>query len=44
MMADRIAEVMDEEWMALIIEARNIGLSIKEIREFLTKCEQVKGY
>nr|WP_139177923.1 anti-repressor SinI family protein [Oceanobacillus limi] len=29
-------EKIDEEWVALIIEAKNSGLSINDVREFLT--------
>jgi DNA-binding transcriptional MerR regulator len=28
---------LDKEWVDLIIEARNLGLSIDEIKEFLKK-------
>lgn len=28
-------EVIDQEWMALILEAKDIGLSIEAIRDFL---------
>ncbi|MEH7117061.1 anti-repressor SinI family protein [Neobacillus vireti] len=29
------AEETDKEWLALIIEAKKLGLSIEEIKEFL---------
>ncbi|TWD98881.1 antagonist of SinR [Neobacillus bataviensis] len=28
---------LDQEWLKLINEAKNLGLSIDEIREFLSK-------
>ncbi|MGF3103678.1 anti-repressor SinI family protein [Rossellomorea sp. DUT-2] len=28
---------LDKEWIELIIEARNLGISIDEIREFLNR-------
>lgn len=31
--------VIDEEWYALILEAKELGLSIDEIREFLNQNE-----
>lgn len=30
---------LEKEWTELIIEAKNMGLSMKEIREFLQLCE-----
>lgn len=30
-------EVIDQEWLELILEAREIGLSISEIREFINQ-------
>ncbi len=32
---DKEVEVIDEEWLALILEAKELGLSIDEVREFL---------
>ncbi|MEH7075596.1 anti-repressor SinI family protein [Neobacillus drentensis] len=29
-------EVIDQEWMALILEAKDLGLSIETVRDFLT--------
>lgn len=29
-------DVVDQEWMELILEARKIGLSIEDVRNFLT--------
>lgn len=40
---------LDEEWLALIIEAKSVGLSIEEVKEFIknhlefTKDKQAKG-
>ncbi|MEH7307989.1 anti-repressor SinI family protein [Neobacillus drentensis] len=28
-------EVIDQEWMALILEAKELGLSIEAVRDFL---------
>ena len=28
-------EVIDQEWMALILEAKDLGLSIEAVRDFL---------
>ncbi|MEH7110475.1 MULTISPECIES: anti-repressor SinI family protein [Bacillaceae] len=30
-------ETVDKEWLALILEAKEIGISIEEIREFLSQ-------
>jgi DNA-binding transcriptional MerR regulator len=30
-------ETLDEEWVALILSAKQIGLSIEEVREFIKK-------
>lgn len=30
-------EVIDEEWLALIFEAKELGLSLDEVREFLSQ-------
>jgi antagonist of SinR len=32
-------EVIDQEWMELILEARDMGLSINAVREFLSQQE-----
>jgi DNA-binding transcriptional MerR regulator len=34
---------MDEEWRQLILEARKIGLTIKEVQEFLRNGELTCG-
>lgn len=31
------AELLDVEWVTLILEARSIGLSIQEVQDFLNK-------
>ncbi|MEH7302829.1 anti-repressor SinI family protein [Neobacillus drentensis] len=33
--AERDVDVIDQEWMALILEAKELGLSITDVREFL---------
>jgi len=33
---EREVDAIDQEWMALILEAKELGLSIKDIRDFLT--------
>ncbi|WP_462408772.1 anti-repressor SinI family protein [Neobacillus sp. Marseille-QA0830] len=33
----REAEVIDIEWLALIMEAREIGLTVEDVRSFLDK-------
>lgn len=35
MITERDVNVIDQEWMALILEARELGLSIADVREFL---------
>jgi hypothetical protein len=30
-------EVIDQEWMALILEAKELGLSVEAVRDFLTE-------
>ncbi|MDQ1147420.1 DNA-binding transcriptional MerR regulator [Bacillus sp. SORGH_AS 510] len=37
---ERTVEVIDQEWMALILEARELGLSIADVREFLYQDDQ----
>lgn len=32
---DSVAEIIDEEWLALICEAKKLGLTIKEVQHFL---------
>ncbi|WP_312473595.1 anti-repressor SinI family protein [Neobacillus sp.] len=32
-------DVIDQEWMALILEAKELGLSIEEVRDFFSKQE-----
>ncbi|MCM3569200.1 anti-repressor SinI family protein [Neobacillus mesonae] len=32
---EKTVEVLDEEWVALINEAKNLGLTIEEIKSFL---------
>ncbi|MGG3467806.1 anti-repressor SinI family protein [Neobacillus pocheonensis] len=34
---ERKMEVIDEEWLALIFEAKELGLSLDEVREFLNQ-------
>ena len=33
------AEVIDQEWMELILEAKDLGLSINAVRDFLSQKE-----
>ncbi|WP_216829055.1 anti-repressor SinI family protein [Alkalihalobacterium elongatum] len=33
----KACEVLDKEWTALMIEAKKLGLTIEEIREFFTE-------
>lgn len=33
--ANTIVKEIDSEWLALIIEAKEMGMTIEEIREFL---------
>ncbi|MEH7481128.1 anti-repressor SinI family protein, partial [Neobacillus drentensis] len=35
--------VIDKEWFALILEAKELGLSVETIKSFL-KQDEVKGY
>ncbi|NRD78115.1 DNA-binding anti-repressor SinI [Bacillus sp. BRMEA1] len=37
MLAEKELQAIDEEWLELIQEARAIGLSIEEVREFLNQ-------
>jgi hypothetical protein len=37
---ERNVDVIDQEWIALIIEARQLGLSIEDVRNFLTRDSQ----
>ncbi|WP_257984303.1 anti-repressor SinI family protein [Neobacillus cucumis] len=30
-------DVIDQEWQELILEARKLGLSIEDVRDFLTQ-------
>ncbi len=30
-------DVIDQEWIALIVEARQLGLSIEDVRKFLSR-------
>jgi DNA-binding transcriptional MerR regulator len=32
--------VLDSEWLQLIMEAKKIGLSLREVREFIEKNKQ----
>ncbi|WHY78733.1 anti-repressor SinI family protein [Neobacillus sp. WH10] len=32
---ERDVDVIDQEWMELILEARDLGLSIEDVRNFL---------
>jgi DNA-binding transcriptional MerR regulator len=36
-MTERETSTIDEEWLKLILEAKEIGLSIEEIRDFLNQ-------
>nr|WP_160723955.1 anti-repressor SinI family protein [Bacillus sp. USDA818B3_A] len=36
-MTEKNVDVLDQEWQALIFEARNLGLSIEEVRAFLSQ-------
>ncbi|MDN3017628.1 anti-repressor SinI family protein [Paenibacillus sp. BSR1-1] len=38
---ERKLDVIDEEWLGLILEAKELGLSLEEVREFLNQ-SQVK--
>jgi len=33
---EKNVDVVDQEWMELILEARKLGLSIEDVRNFLT--------
>ncbi|MBO0960673.1 anti-repressor SinI family protein [Neobacillus sp. MM2021_6] len=33
-------DVIDQEWMALILEAKDLGLSIEDVRDFLNRDNQ----
>ncbi|WP_074432762.1 anti-repressor SinI family protein [Neobacillus jeddahensis] len=33
---ERDVEVIDQDWMALIVEAKELGLTIEDVRDFLT--------
>ena len=35
-------EVIDQEWMELILEAKDLGLSIKAVRDFLSQQEVIR--
>ncbi|BAB05845.1 anti-repressor SinI family protein [Halalkalibacterium halodurans] len=35
-------KVLDQEWYALIVEAKRIGLTIEEVRSFLTVSQKEK--
>ncbi|WP_412759128.1 anti-repressor SinI family protein [Neobacillus mesonae] len=37
---EKVVDVMDEEWVALICEAKKLGLTIEEIQSFLSLQEQ----
>ncbi|EKN70020.1 hypothetical protein BABA_07386 [Neobacillus bataviensis LMG 21833] len=34
---EREVDVIDQEWMALILEAKDLGLSIEDVRDFLNR-------
>ncbi|MFJ7725002.1 anti-repressor SinI family protein [Neobacillus sp. NPDC097160] len=34
---ERDVDVIDQEWMALIFEAKELGLSIEDVRDFLNR-------
>lgn len=40
---ENIFEVMDEEWMALILEAKDLGITKESIRDFLNQ-NGVQGF
>jgi len=37
---EREVDVIDQEWMALILEAKELGLSIEDVRDFLNRDSQ----
>jgi len=39
MITAKDVDVVDNEWKELILEARNLGLSIEDVRNFLTHHE-----
>ena len=34
------ANVIDQEWMALILEAKELGLSIEDVRDFINQIDE----
>lgn len=34
---EREVDVIDQEWMALILEAKELGLSLEEVRDFISQ-------
>jgi hypothetical protein len=38
-MSEQTVEVIDEEWFKLILEARDIGLSVEMVQRFLKQRE-----
>jgi DNA-binding transcriptional MerR regulator len=34
---EKTEKELDKEWLELIVEARNLGISVDEIRDFLKK-------
>jgi DNA-binding transcriptional MerR regulator len=39
--ANTIIKDMDAEWLELILEAKKIGISIEEVREYLYNVEKI---
>ena len=35
-------EVIDQEWLELILEAKDLGLSVKAVRDFLSEQEVIR--
>ena len=40
LITERAVDVIDQEWMALILEAKDLGLSIEDVRDFLNRDSQ----
>ncbi|WP_188456269.1 anti-repressor SinI family protein [Virgibacillus oceani] len=43
-MRNLLGRVIDEEWVVLIKEAKDLGLSMEEVREFLQKKANQLGH
>ncbi|MGX2961403.1 anti-repressor SinI family protein [Peribacillus sp. JNUCC 23] len=37
---NKLDEEIDQEWLVLMVEAKKMGLSIQEVRKFITKNPQ----